>query len=318
MHRPPGRDLIHRWDGNPMIQLGDLPFRCSDLQNAGVVQIGGRTVMLLSVEMLQGYTQIYQAVSFDGTTFTVDPEPFMTPDRTGERSLYETGGIRDARITYLDDGYYITYLADGAYGWRVGLARTYDFESVEYLGFCTQPDVKGGVLLPEKVDGKYMLFKRPIGGGIWVSYSKDLQFWGEDRVVMMPRGGHWDTSRIGPASAPIWTEHGWLLIYYGAKDTSAGPLYRLGAALLDADDPSHVIARSNVPIISPRETYERIGDLPNMIYSCGAILCGDDLCIYYGGSDSCICLGTIPVAEVVEFCLACAAVQDYLDATEGE
>ena len=55
-----------------------------------------------------------------------------------------------------------------------------------------------------------------------------------------------------------------------------------------------------------------------MIYSCGAILCGDDLCIYYGGSDSCICLGTIPVAEVVEFCLACAAVQDYLDATEGE
>ena len=317
MRRPIGRDLVHRWEGNPIIALEDLNLRCADIHNAGIVRLDGHLVMLLTVETLQGYTLIHKAHSEDGTNFTVETEPFLSPARKGPRAMYETGGVRDARITPLDDAYYITYLAEGHFGWRVGLAKTDDFEAVEHLGFLTQPDVKNGVLFPRKIDGKYALLKRPRGRGIWISYSEDLTYWGEERVVMTPRGGHWDASRIGPSTVPIHTPHGWLLVYYGAKDTSAGPLYRLGAALLDLDDPSHVIARSNVPILSPREKYERVGDLPNMIFSCGAVTTDDELCIYYGGSDSCICLGTVPMDEVVDFCLACAVVQDYLEATEG-
>ena len=176
------------------------------------------------------------------------------------------------------------------------------FNSVDFISYASQVDVKNGVLFPNKINGRFAMLKRPTGGGIWISYSDDLTFWGDDKPVMTPRGGYWDASRIGAAAVPIETEKGWLLVYYGTKDTSAGPLVRLGAALLDKADPSKVKVRTCVPIISPRERYERIGDIPNMIFSCGAILRDGELWVYYGASDSCICLGTVELSELKEFC----------------
>jgi predicted GH43/DUF377 family glycosyl hydrolase len=100
-------------------------------------------------------------------------------------------------------------------------------------------------------------------------------------------------------------DQGWLLIYYGVKGTAGGPLFRLGAAILDAEDPSNVIARSNIPILGPRERYERIGDQPNLIFSCGAVLEEDgEVKLYYGGADSCICLGTAEVDEILRVCIS--------------
>lgn len=307
-----GPDILHRWRGNPLIALEDLCFRVADIHNAGVVRRNGELMMLLNVESLQGHNLFYRARSQDGINFTVDPTPFLQPPKEGPRAKYETFGIRDPRITPLDGKYYITYLADSEFGLRLGLAATTDWETVEFLGYVSQPDVKNGALFPCKFDGRYALLKRPAGGNIWISYSEDLTFWGDEKVVMTTRGGYWDSSRIGAAAIPIEVEQGWLLIYYGAKDTSAGPLVRLGAAILDREDPSQVIARSNIPILGPRESYERVGDMPNMVFSCGAILREDELWVYYGASKSCICLGTVGVEELVEFCLACAVVQDYL------
>jgi len=94
------------------------------------------------------------------------------------------------------------------------------------------------------------------------------------------------------------------LIYYGAKETSAGPIYRIGAVILDRDDPAKVIGRSNVSILAPREKYERVGDLPNIIFSVGAICKDDsDLHIFYGAADSCICGGSTTVQEIVDLCM---------------
>ena len=93
------------------------------------------------------------------------------------------------------------------------------------------------------------------------------------------------------------------MIYYGVKDTSAGPIYRLGAMLLDRDEPTKVVGRTGIPLLSPREDYERIGDLPNIIFSTGAII--DDegrIRIAYGAADSCICLGVADLNEVIELC----------------
>jgi predicted GH43/DUF377 family glycosyl hydrolase len=202
--------------------------------------------------------------------------------------------------------YYITYVADSPCGLRVGLARTADFRSVERLGIVTEPDTKGGALFPEKINGRYAMLERPNPGlSIWLSYSDDLEFWGSSVAVMTPRGGYWDSNRIGLAGPPLRIDQGWLLIYYGEKSTSAGPLMRLGAAILDAEDPSKAVARSNIPILSPREPYERIGDMPNVVYSCGAILEADGtLQIYYGGSDSCICAGMAKLDDIIDICLA--------------
>ena len=111
-----------------------------------------------------------------------------------------------------------------------------------------------------------------------------------------------DSDRIGTAAPPIRVDAGWLLIYYGEKHTTGGPLVRLGAAVLAAEDPSRVIARSNIPILSPRERYERIGDVPNVVFSCGALLEDGQVKVYYGASDSCICLGSAAVEDIVAVC----------------
>ena len=233
-----GRDTMRRCPGNPLISLGDLPFRAGDIWNAGVAAVDGRILLLLTVEMLEGRYAIFRAMSDDGENFTIDREPFMVPMEVGAARAHESGGIRDPRITPLDNGYAVVYVADGDCGLRVGMAVTEDFRSVRRIGYLSQVDVKNGALFPQKINGKYALLKRPdAGGSIWLSASDDLVFWGSESVVMTPRGGYWDADRIGPAAPPIEIDEGWLLIYYGEKCTSAGPLVRLGAAVLDRDDP---------------------------------------------------------------------------------
>jgi len=295
-------DIIVRSPHNPLINIHDIPGRCSDIWNAGVVRVGAEHLLLLTVESLEGRSGIYKAHSYNGTHFTVEDRPLMSPDDSP--SPYESLSIRDPRITFLDDCYYVVYLAESEMGLRLAMARTQDFQSVERLGCVTQPDVKNGALFPAKFDGSYALLERPnAANSIWMSFSADLAFWGTPWVVMAPRGGYWDSDRIGAAAPPIAIEEGWLLLYYGEKITSAGPLVRLGAAVLDRQEPWKVLHRSNIPILSPREKYERVGDIPNVIFSCGALLSEDgELRVYYGASDSCICMGAVPVEEVVAIC----------------
>ena len=300
-----GRDIIRRWMDNPLIALEDLPIRSSGIWNAGIIRYEGEYILLITVETLEGRYCIYQARSRDGKHFHVHEQPFMTP-RSADDSFgrYESFGIRDPRITPLDGTYYITYVAVGHHGLRLGLARTDDFVTVEPMGFISEVDYKNPILLPRKIGGRYALLQRPNeGASIWLSYSDDLVFWGGSTVVMTPRGGYWDADIIGAAAPPIEIDEGWLLIYYGEKRTSAGPLVRLGAAILDAADPARVIARSNIPILAPRERYERVGDVPNVVFSCGALLEDDGrVSVYYGASDSCICLGRTELSEIVRIC----------------
>jgi len=303
MDRQTSRDIVIRSRKNPLVSLGDLPFRAGDIWNAAVVRFEGKYLMLLTVEELEGHYSIYRADSDNGEEFTVTAEPFMMRQQSSPDAMYESVGVRDPRITPLNGDYFITYVADGDHGLRIALARTRDFRSVERLGYLTQVDVKNGVMFPRKIGGKYALLKRPdAGSSIWLSYSEDLEFWGDCTAVMTPRGGFWDSTRIGASAPPIEIAEGWLLIYYGEKGTNAGPLVRLGAAVLDRDDPSRVLARSNVPILAPREKYERIGDVPNVVFSTGILLDNGTVNVYYGASDSCICLGTTQLEVIVRTC----------------
>jgi predicted GH43/DUF377 family glycosyl hydrolase len=179
-----------------------------------------------------------------------------------------------------------------------------DFKKVERLGIISEPETKAGALFPAKFKGRYARLERPRqSGSIWISYSKDLLTWGEMEVVLGPRRGFWDTDRIGCAVPPILIDEGWLLIYYSVKKTSAGPITRIGAAVLDKKNPSKMVSRSNIPILSPREDYERIGDINNLVFSTGAILEDDgELKIYYGVADNCVCLGTTKLSEIISFC----------------
>ncbi|MFQ3548754.1 MAG: glycoside hydrolase family 130 protein [Armatimonadota bacterium] len=306
MPRRLGRDVVERWYKNPIITLENVPFPCNTVFNAAATKMGDEYILLMRVEDLAGRSVFVLARSDDGYHFNVDDHPCMVPGKEEPFRTYERRGIEDPRITYLEGSYYIMYTAYSKYGARLALAKTQDFKEFERIALISQPENKDGCLFPKKIRGKYARLDRPYGGGtgnMWVSYSDDLVYWGDSEIVMTTRGGYWDTTRIGACATPIETEYGWLHIYHGVKDTSAGPLYRMGAVLLDLENPAKVICRSAVPILTPREYYERVGDVGNVVFSCGAILEDDGrLRIYYGAADTCICLGFADIDNLIDRC----------------
>lgn len=301
------RDVISRWEGNPLITVEDIPFPCNTVFNAGCAKHEGEYILLLRIEDLMGRSVFVLARSGDGYHFKIAAEPAMTPAMDGPFAKYERKGIEDPRITRIDGIYYIMYTAVSKYGPRLALAKTENFEKFERIALISEPDNKDGVLFPEKINGKYARLDRPMTGklgNIWISYSDDLVTWGHSSVVMTIRDEHWDSWRIGASSQPIKIDSGWLAIYHGVKMAASGPIYRLGAVMLDEKDPSKVLCRTAIPILSPREYYERVGDVNNVVFSCGAILedDGEELKIYYGASDTSICMGTANVNSLMQFC----------------
>ncbi len=304
-HRKLPRNVVHRCERNPLFGLDDLPIPANDIHNAAAIRHEGRYILLVTGERLDGRCAILRAESEDGLSFQIDAEPVLEPSAAEPFQKYEADGVRDARITPFDGVYYITYLVHSEFGFRLALASTEDFRTIRRIALISEPDTKNGVLFPCKFNARFARLERPRdGGNIWISYSHDMRHWGGWEVVMTPRHGYWDAHRIGAAAPPIELDCGWLLVYYGVKNTPGGPLFRLGTAILERDNPAEVIGRSNIPVLAPRERYERIGDVGNLVFSCGAVLNDDDteLVIYYGASDSCICRGNVSLSELECMC----------------
>lgn len=298
-----GRDIVHRWEENPLIDINDLDFKCSDIRNAGAIDFRGKIILLVTIEYLTGHHGIHLARPAPDGRYKVDSKPFLNQSEEHKYRRHESRGVLDGRVTFLDGIYYILYDAYGDYGYRLAIAKTEDFESVERIGLISEPDTKAGVLFPAKIKGRYTRLERPGDGSIWITYSEDLLHWGRSELVISPRGGFWDESRIGAGAVPIQIEQGWLVFYYGVKETPAGPIYRIGAVILDRHEPTKIVGRTNIPILSPRENYERIGDIPNLVFSIGALADNDGhLKIIYGAANSCICVGTTTVEKIVENC----------------
>jgi predicted GH43/DUF377 family glycosyl hydrolase len=297
-------DVLHRWEGNPAITGEDVPFRANTVFNGTPVRTDDGIYLLLRVEGQHGYSFFALARSKDGLNFTLDEKPVMLPAKDGPFAMYEKKGIEDPRITILEGVCYVMYTAVGDCGPRIAIAKTDDYVNYERIAIVSEPGNKDGILFPRKIAGRYARLDRPIGqgtGSIWVSYSPNLIDWGDSEVIMTPRSGYWDDFRIGASVTPIETPQGWLEIYHGVRMTSSGPIYRIGMALLDLDDPSKVIKRADAPILSPREDYERIGDIGNVCFACGAVL--DDageMKIYYGAADTSICIATCNLHQLLE------------------
>ncbi len=298
-----------RYEGNPIICMEDIPFNCNTVFNAGAAKAAGEYFLLLRIELLDGRSCLGLARGEDGYRFEVEDEPVMMPSDEEPFKTYEVRGVEDPRITEMEGEFLIFYTAYSKYGPRVGLAKTGDFRTIERVCLASEVENKDAVLFPERIGGRYARLDRPIAFGgmkadIWISYSDDLCHWGGSRVVMEVRGGYWDHDRIGASVPPIKTESGWLVIYHGVKNVAGGPIYRLGAVLLDPEDPSKVVGRSEYPILSPRELYERIGDVFNVVFSCGAVVEDTgEVKIYYGAADTCICVATMPIEELVSCCI---------------
>jgi beta-1,4-mannooligosaccharide/beta-1,4-mannosyl-N-acetylglucosamine phosphorylase len=299
------RDFLYRFEGNPIVMLEDIPYRANTVFNGAAVKKNDEYYILLRVEGQQGHSFFALARSRDGLRFKVDEQPVMLPAENGPFAKYETRGIEDPRITKIGDIYYMMYTAYSRYGPRIALAKTDDFINYERIAIVSEPGNKDGILFPEKINGEYARFDRPIGhgvGSIWISYSKNLTDWGKSELVMSPRAGYWDSYRIGASVPPIKTDHGWLEIYHGVKMTSAGPIYKTGTVLLDLNNPSIVISRSENSILSPKENYERIGDVGNVVFASGAIVePNGEIKVYYGAADTYICVAIANFKQLIDY-----------------
>jgi len=300
--------IIQRYEKNPILTRDDVPYPVATVHNAGVTRYKDRYIMIFRSHVTSGRSILGLAESDDGFRFRVAPTPFMTPATEGIFRLYEEYGLEDPRITCIDDAYLITYSAYSRYGARIGLARTRDFQTIERISLITEADSRNLVIFPEKIDDLYVRLDRPHSEitpwSIWISYSPDLRYWGDARLVIKPAPYHWDEMKIGPGAPPIRTDEGWLNIYHGVFQTMAGSVYRLGVALHDATDPSIVRGVSDGWILQPEEPYEITGYVPNVVFSCGAVAEGDGtLTIYWGGADTVMCAGRAAIQDLVDLCL---------------
>ena len=297
-----------RYRKNPILTNDDVPYPCNAVFNAAVCRYNGRYLMLLRIEDLEGHSHLTLARSDNGYRFTVDAQPWITPSTDSYYEPYERFGIEDPRITYLEDRYYITYTAYGPFGPRVGIGCTSNFVDFERISLATEVDNKDAVLLPEQIDDRYVMIDRPSGMGgkagvIWITYSKDLIYWGRARAIIGPKPG-WGASKLGISTPPIKTDRGWLTLYHGVRETASGRLYRVGALLLDLNDPARILGQTSHFIFGPEELYERTGDVPNVVFPCGLVLESDNTVkMYYGAADTCIAVAEAKLDDILSLCL---------------
>ena len=309
-------ELFLRHAGNPILTAADWPYPVNAVFNPAAAAVDGETVLLARVEDRRGISHLSVARSTNGIDgWVVDPEPLLAPD--GSNSS-EQWGFEDPRCVWVDElrRFVITCTAYGPAGPAVFLATTQDFRSVERYGIVRHPEDKNAALLPYRVDGRWVLLHRPktqFGGGhgeIVLSRSDDLVSWSAPEQMLQPRSGAWwDSLRIGLGPPPLRTEHGWLLVYHGVKETVAGEIYRVGLALIDLDEPTHVLRRLPDWILAPLAPYERTGDVPNVVFPCGLLHdpADGDVRLYYGAADSSICVATARFDDLLDAVLAAPA-----------
>lgn len=237
---------------------------------------------------------------------------------------YEIAGCEDPRITKLNGKYYMLYTAYlgrkaepffEEESTNIAMASSTNLVDWERHGLLLptvlEPE-KNGVFFPKKIKGYYVLYYR-IHPDIYVTYSKSLENpkWIRHKEIAGPRKDSWDSWKIGAGPPPLETKDGWLFIYHGVNEEGSRIdsliqkkrpklIYRLGVMLIDKNNPEKILYRSENPILEPKEKYEKEGFVPNVVFSCGAVIIKDTLFVYYGGADTVIGLATCKLSELLK------------------
>jgi beta-1,4-mannooligosaccharide/beta-1,4-mannosyl-N-acetylglucosamine phosphorylase len=317
MRRSPRNPILTRAD------IPDIPPLVTDVSsvfNPGAIAVGDRTLLLLRVQTRGRETFFLLAESLDGESFRVRPEPMEIEGLEGLESRIHHA--YDPRLTRVGEDAYAVFGADTDDGCHLGIARLRDESRLELVSFSAERDSRNGVLFPERIGGRYLRLERPntrrdatgvVGGDeIWTAESEDLVSWRLGARVMSGRPRYWD-ELIGSGPPPLKTREGWLHLYHGvATHFAASNVYQAGVSLLDLEDPSRVIARGRNNVLEPRELYEQVGQVPNVVFPTGMIAEGLDeegfahsetsLRIYYGAADTCVGLAETTVGRLLEEC----------------
>jgi len=261
--------------------------------NPAVVMRGDEIVMLYRAQDKQGTSRLGYAESNDGIHFTRRAEPVLSPSEEYEKD----GGVEDPRLVQFGDTYYLTYTGYNKKDAQLCLAASTDLIKWERKGVIIPANkgnwnvkwTKSGAIVPEKINGRYWMYflgtsadnKDQAG----LASSTDLMHWTEETQapVLPVRPGRFDSRVAEPGPAPIVTSGGIVLIYNGADDKL---VYRTGVAIFDRNDPRKLLWRTDEPVFSPEKQWEKVGQVPNVVFVEGMVKQGDRYLFYYGGADT--------------------------------
>ena len=325
------RLLLKKSMHNPILKPGNHPWTAEAVMNPAAVVIDDRTHLVYRAIGSDGVSRLGYASSGNGITFDKRlPYPLYVaqkprnlpghamhhrPDEVKRYSpvLYPSGGswggCEDPRMVVIDDRVYITFnIFDGWDFIRVAAISiaqedfiTEQFWKWDGPHLLSPPGQihKNWVIFPEKIGGKYAILHSVVPK-IEIAYRDAIedigitepfiQSWVGSRDSLPAREDSWDSFIRGAGPPPVKTDRGWLLLYHAIDERDPGR-YKLGAMLLDLNDPTKILCRAMAPIISPDEQYENHGK-PGIVYACGAVVRDGKLFVYYGGADKVVCVAT--------------------------
>ncbi|MGI8742201.1 MAG: glycoside hydrolase family 130 protein [Bryobacteraceae bacterium] len=283
---------LHRISTQPILKPQGEGFEAAGVFNPAVVRYDGRFVMLYRAQDRKGTSRLGYADSPDGVHFKRRPEPVLSPETAYEKD----GGVEDPRLVNIDGRFYLTYTGYNTKDAQLCLAISTDLIHWDrkgvilpaYKGRWNTGWTKSGAILDHKVNGKYWMYfmadakDRP--GQLGVAFSDDLLHWTEalDHPLAPTRPGMFDSKVAEPGPPPFLTRDGILLIYNGADDAL---VYRTGWLLLDKNDPAKILARSDQPIFQPALSWEKTGQVPNVVFVEGLVRDPNRRLFYYGAAD---------------------------------
>jgi len=294
---------MQRYVGNPIMRpVMEHSWESREVFNPAAVYLNGKVHLLYRAIGDDHISRIGYATSTDGIHIDERlPDPIFEP-----KDRYELDGCEDPRITQVGDELVMGYTALREYShvqvYQIAITtiKVEDFLARRWRWTQRRlpfPGIrnKDAVVFPQKIGGRYVMLHR-IEPDLCIAFSEDLAHWCDICSVMAPRVRGWDNWKIGVAGTPIRMKDYWMVIYHGV---SVDRLYSLGIIFLDVDNPERVLYRSRRPVLSPKRDYERFGKVPNVVFSCGNVVIGKELFVYYGAADSVICVAKVGIEELL-------------------
>ncbi len=303
--RGPKAKLL-RFEGNPIISPEpDRKWEAMYTFNPTAIVLNDKVHILYRAQGTDTVSTLGYANSSDGVTIDERlDKPIYIP-----REDYETLGCEDPRITKIGDTLYLFYTA-----YKDGSPTHIAFSTISVEDFLNKNwnwskpllvspreiNDKNACVLPEKINGKYIIFHRT-NHRIWIDETDSMDFsdghWVQGNILFEPDPNKWYSEKVGITGTPIKTTQGWLLIFHGlSKDDLK---YRLGAMLLDLEDPLTIKSLLNYPILEPETDYEMSGFRPGTVFSCGYVILKDQLLVYYGAGDTTVAVARIKLNDLL-------------------
>jgi predicted GH43/DUF377 family glycosyl hydrolase len=306
-------DRFVRFDGNPIIVPNpELAWKAKATYNPAAIFLDGKVHIIYRAQANDGSSVLGYATSRDGIHIDENLDyPIYTPREPFEQMTKPqwNSGCEDPRITQIGERLYMAYTAyDGTNPPGVALtsisvndflSRNWFWEDPKLISPPTVEDKDACIFKRVKGEGYIALHR--LGKSIWIDFLDNIDFQKSEflsgSILAEPRIDMWDNLKIGIAAPPIETDIGWILLYHGYSEPEF--IYKIGAILLDYDDPRKVLARTLNPLLSPEKPYETTGQIPNIVYGCGSVVMNNTVYLYYGGADSVVGVATIPLQNLI-------------------